>query len=165
VPKIYLSLGSNVNREEMLRECKKQLQHHFSDLHISSVYENPAIGFVGDDFYNCVLAFDTELSLEALVNILASIQCDLAGRWDAHQFNDRTIDIDLLLYGDYASDNLDVKLPRADITDYAFVLRPLAELAPNEQHPLLKKTFQELWQAFDQGSHSLKKIDFNWDTA
>ena len=165
MPKVYLSLGSNVNREKMLRECKKQLQTHFSQLHISSVYENPAVGFVGDDFYNCVLAFDTELSLEALVNILASIQRDLADRWNEHRFNDRTIDIDLLLYGDYVSDNVADKLPRADITDYAFVLRPLMELAPTEQHPVLKKTFKELWQAFDQDAYVLTPVDFNWDAA
>lgn len=163
MPKIYLSLGTNVNREKMLRECKKQLQKHFANTQLSPVYENPAIGFSGADFYNCVLAFDTQLSLEELIKILAATQLALDKKWNENEFSDRLIDIDLLLYGDYVSDNLDDKLPRQDITRYAFVLKPLTELAPNECHPILNKTFQQLWLEFDQTAHPLKVVNFDWD--
>ena len=155
---IYLSIGSNVNRVKNLQLAIDQLGERFSGLQISSVYENRPVGFAGDDFLNLVARADTDLAPAGVVRQLEEIH-DIAGRDRlGDKFAPRELDIDLLLYDDLVTDSPDLKLPRPDILDYAFVLRPLAEIAPQLVHPLTGKTLAAHWAEFDQASHPLRPV-------
>lgn len=156
---IYLGLGSNIDAEKNLRLAVHELRKKYGDLDVSAVYRSAAVGFEGDDFLNLVVGFRSE---DGLLEIIAEIERlhNLVGRargsdkWEA-----RPLDIDLLLYNDEVIDELPVRVPRSDILEYSFVLRPLAELAPDLAHPVTGKTMLSHWQAFDANSHPLALVD------
>lgn len=147
--RVYVGLGSNIEPRENLRLGVAELERRFGPLELSPVYRNPAVGFDGPDFWNLAAAFE---SAETPASLVAQFQAihDLAGRnRQAGGLVSRTLDIDLLMVGDVVQD--DPPLPRADILDYAFVLKPLSDLAPALEHPLTGRTMREHWQAVDDG--------------
>ncbi len=160
---IYVSVGSNVEAVKNVQSGVLALQRDFGALRLSRVYESEAVGFEGENFLNLVVAAEAAgLSVMAVSRLLSDIE-------DAHhrdraspRFSPRTLDLDLLLYGDevYAADG--VSLPRDEITKNAFVLAPLAELAPNLKHPVLNQDYQTLWDAYDKASQRLWPIEFSW---
>lgn len=155
---VYVSAGSNVAPVENLRLACRELRKCFGELEISGVYRNPAVGFAGDDFLNLVLRFRTDESPAAIIAELERLHV-LAGRVRGPDpFSSRTLDLDLLLYGDAVLSDSVIRVPREDIRKYAFVLGPLAELAPELRHPLTGETMAELWAAFDQSAHPLQRI-------
>lgn len=157
--RVYLGLGSNVSPEHYLRLGVRELRRRFGGLDVSSVYRSKAVGFDGEDFLNLVVGCDTADSPAAVHGAIEHIH-SLAGRKRAEQkFADRTLDIDLLLYGDLILDDPDLQLPRRDILEYSFVLRPLAEIAPGVVHPLTGRTIADHWNAFDAGAQPLKRVD------
>jgi len=83
---------------------------------------------------------------------------------DSQKFSARTLDLDLLLYGDTIIDDGSLQIPRADITRYAFVLEPLAEIAPLLKHPQLQKSYAELWEALPKAGIRQKRIVFDFAT-
>ena len=157
MPRVYLGLGSNQHPESNLRLCARELSRRFALDAVSSVYRNRALGFDGDDFLNAVACIETSESAARIADELDEIH-GLAGRERGPSaFVSRTLDIDLLLYGDEIIPERDV--PRADVLEYSFVLRPLAELAPELRHPQTGRTMAEHWADFDQSAHPLEKID------
>ena len=155
---IYLSIGSNINRVENLRLAIDELRKRFSGLQISSVYENRPVGFEGKDFLNLVVRANTDMQPDRVAKQLEDIH-ELAGRdRQGEKFAPRELDIDLLLYDNLVVDLPGIKLPRPDILEYAFVLRPLAEIAPSLVHPLTGKTLADHWASFDQASHPLRPV-------
>ena len=146
---VYVSAGSNIDPERHLRAACLRLDEKFGPLSLSSVYRTKAVGFDGDDFLNLVVAFSTDLDVHAVKSYLDDTET-LAGRArSAGSFSPRTLDLDLLLYGAEIIDEPAVRVPRADILKYAFVLAPIAELAPDLRHPVDGRTMRELWSAFD----------------
>lgn len=155
---VYVSAGSNVEAEKNLRLACSEFEGLFGSLCRSSVYRTKAIGFDGNDFLNMVVSFSTRLSLDSLMTELERIEI-LSGRIpEAPPFSPRTLDLDLLLYGEQVVDSPQISLPRADITKYAFVLGPMAELAPGLRHPRNGKTMRELWAAFDRGKQPIQRL-------
>jgi len=155
---VFLGLGSNVDPQQNLRLAISELRRRYGSLEISSVYENAAVGFEGSDFLNLVVRLDSDESPADMHEHIESIH-DMAGRERGKaKFMSRPLDIDLLLYDDLVLDEPPIKLPRADILEYSFVLRPLRELAPDLVHPETGRTMDEHWQAFDQGVHPLKRV-------
>ncbi len=156
---VYLGLGSNIDPEENLRLGVRELRCTFGEIDLSAVYSSAAIGFDGADFLNMVVRLQSRDSPRAIQGQAESIHV-LAGRdRSSDQYSSRPLDIDLLLYGDELIDEPDLKLPRCDVLDYSFVLRPLAELDPGLMHPRTGKTMAEHWQAFDASRHPLRLVD------
>jgi 2-amino-4-hydroxy-6-hydroxymethyldihydropteridine diphosphokinase len=151
----YISIGSNIERDSHIRAAVKALRVHFGSLTLSRVYENRPIGFEGDNFYNLVAAIDTVESPEAVTTILHDIERQQGRKRGPSRFSSRTIDLDLLLYDNLLSEQTTLRLPRPEVDEYACVLRPLAELAPETRHPRNGETFSALWARFDQATQPL----------
>lgn len=160
MPRIYVSVGSNIEREQHIRSGLQDMRQQFGPLVCSPVYENEAVGFDGDDFYNLVVAFDSELDADSLVGMLKDIELNNGRQVGEKKFAPRTLDLDLLLYGDEIINQGRVQVPRDEIEKYAFVLAPLADLIPDTPHPLTGTTYAQLWRQFESSQSPLKQIDF-----
>lgn len=147
--RIYVSIGSNVDRRRNISACLHDLRQQFGDLQVSAIYENKAVGFEGDNFFNLVVGFDSDREVTELGPIFRDIESEHGRVRGGERFSSRTLDVDLLLYDDLVLKQQGMDVPRDEITRYAFVLRPLAELAPSLIHPELNKTMKELWQDFE----------------
>ena len=155
---VFVSIGSNVDRERNVRAGVRCLRDRFGDMRLSSVYESEPVGFVGGRFFNLVAQIDTEESYRDVIGALRKIE-DSGGRdRDAPRFSPRTLDLDLILYGDLVLEDDGTDLPRREIVTSAFVLGPLAEIAGDRHHPILKSTYRSLWDAFDRAEQALKKV-------
>ena len=155
MPDVYLGLGSNLRPADNLRLAVRELADRFTLKTVSPVYRNAPVGFDGEDFLNAVAHVQTEMPAVAVCGELELIH-DLAGRKrSADSFVSRTLDIDLLLYGSDIIDQPPVRVPRNDILRYGFVLRPLADIAPDLTHPVTRKTMAEHWSEFDAHGHRL----------
>jgi 2-amino-4-hydroxy-6-hydroxymethyldihydropteridine diphosphokinase len=160
MPWVWLSLGSNIERERHIRQAVHALRSSHPDAVLSSVYESEAEGFEGKPFYNLVMGFETDETPSVLVGRLRDIEA-ASGRVRGQQkFGDRTLDIDLLTYGDQVLKRDGLILPRDEITRYAFVLGPLAEVAGGQRHPVVGQTYGALWEAFDKAANPLRPVDF-----
>lgn len=159
---IYLSLGSNVDRHKNITAALDALAALFGVLQISAVYESKSVGFDGSNFFNLVVGAGTDLSIAELSETLKRIEDDNGRKRNGPKFSPRTLDIDILTYGDFVGNENGIELPRAEITTNAFVLLPLAEIAADALHPQLQKSYRDLWAGYDQNSQSLWSIDFEW---
>lgn len=144
---IYISVGSNTNREHHIRMAVLELSAAFGELSLSSVYESEAVGFRGDAFYNMVIGARTNRSVAECVTVFKAIEDKYGRVRGGEKFCGRTLDLDLLTYDQLVCDE-PVELPRAEIVENAFVLWPLAEIAPDAQHPISKLSYQTLWQHY-----------------
>ena len=155
---VYAGLGSNIDPEDNLHLGVRELRARYGDLQLSAVYQSKAVGFDGDDFLNLVARFETDSPPETICEEIERIHT-LAGRdRNGGQWKSRPLDIDLLLYDDLIVDERPVRIPREDVLEYSFVLRPLAELAPDLRHPVTGKTMHEHWKGFDSASHPLEVV-------
>lgn len=156
---IYISLGSNVNKEHYLRQALIALKIHLTEFEHSSVFESEAVGFAGNNFYNSVVGAQTQIPLAELCQLLKQIERDNGRTDNDKKFSPRTLDLDLLFYDDVICD-VPAQLPRDEITKNAFVLQPLAEIAPDFYHPTAKQTIAQLWNAYNNPKQKLWKVEF-----
>jgi 2-amino-4-hydroxy-6-hydroxymethyldihydropteridine diphosphokinase len=161
VAQVYLGLGSNIDPETNLRLGSAELRRHYGELVISNTYRNAAVGFDGNDFLNLVVGFDSDEEPLEIQQCIETIHA-MAGRQRGEdKFASRPLDIDLLLYGDLVIDEAPLRLPRSDVLEYSFVLRPLAEIAPELEHPVSGRTMLDHWQECDTAGHPLTLVDVN----
>ncbi len=153
----YIGVGSNVDAPRHVRSALHALRERFGSVVCSSVYRSRAVGFEGDDFLNLVVALQTDLPLQGLIDELRAIEAANGRSRSDARFGPRTLDLDLLLYGDLVTRD-PVVLPRSEITRYGFVLGPLAEIAGDLRHPVTGHNYAELWQAFDRGAQPLERL-------
>jgi 2-amino-4-hydroxy-6-hydroxymethyldihydropteridine diphosphokinase len=156
---VYVAVGSNVEPERHLAVAARELRREFPDARFSPWYRNRAVGFEGDDFINFVAGFTTTLPIEDVLPRLHAIEELCERPRGAPRWAPRTMDIDVLLYGDEIRDEPHLKLPRPDLLRRAFMLGPLADLAPDLLHPTEKLTIGELWKRFDRAAHPLVEVD------
>lgn len=159
---VYISLGSNINREYHINCALDALDKYFAPLRVSQAYDCEPVGFSGDNFLNLVVGFECIHSIDELAIILRKIEDDNGRVRTGPKFSSRTLDIDILTYDDVVDNVNGVELPRGEITENAFVLLPLSNIAPNELHPELQKTYHQLWQQYDKQHQQLSMIDFSW---
>jgi 2-amino-4-hydroxy-6-hydroxymethyldihydropteridine diphosphokinase len=160
--RVYVSIGSNIDRERNIAAALRLLESAFGPLEQSSVYESDAVGFTSAPFYNLVVGFDTSQTPRAIQAALHRME-EASGRVRTTSLSARTLDLDLLLYDDLVTTAHGMVLPREDITRYAFVLAPLAEIAGTRRHPVTGDRFADLWARFDDANQSVSRI--HWPTA
>ncbi len=155
---VFVGVGSNVERERRLAEGLSRLHRQFGRLRLSPVYESAAVGFQGNPFFNLVVGFETELSPPMLVASLRDIEIACGRGPNAPRFAPRPLDLDLLLYGDLVVEQADLHLPRPDILQYGFALKPLADLIPQRRHPVIGYTYSALWTQFKGAGKELRAV-------
>jgi 2-amino-4-hydroxy-6-hydroxymethyldihydropteridine diphosphokinase len=162
---IYISLGSNIEREHYVKQgllsLAKAFELPFEKLILSSLFECEAVGFEGPIFYNMAIGINCSHSIEDVASILREIEFSHGRDHNAKKFSPRTLDLDLLLYDNLIIDQ-PAQLPRDEITKNAFVLWPLSQIAPQLNHPILKQNYQELWLKFNKTSQQLSIVDNCW---
>lgn len=141
--KVYLNIGSNIDRDHNIRSCMQQLQMNYPDIIFSTIYETKAFGFDGDAFYNLAAVLDTHLSVDDFEKYLKTLENQHSRQRDSVKFSSRTLDIDLLLYNDLILQP-ERDIPRKEILKYPFVLFPLEEIAGKLVHPELGITIAEI---------------------
>ena len=157
VPSVHLCIGSNIDAKQNLELALNELQKRFGELDKSSVYRSKAYGFDGDDFLNMVVALHSALTPTEIYEQLEDIQRIFGRNREARGYASRTLDIDLLLYDDLVIDQPPIRLPRADVLRFSFVLGPLAEIAAELRHPETHQSYQEHWNNFDTDSHPITR--------
>ena len=153
-----LSLGSNVDPERHIAIAFAALRERFGDIRASVAYRTPAVGFAGADFVNAAAVIATDLDVLALNDWLHALE-DAHGRdRSGPRFGDRTLDIDIVLFDDLVcSGPGNLRLPRGELR-HAFVLRPLAEIAPDVVEPVSGRTLAELWAGSDERGVAMQEV-------
>jgi len=158
----YISIGSNIDKDKNIQASLLALENLFGKLILSSIYESEPVGFSGDTFYNAVVGFDSELDIKTVTKNLRLIELDQGRTRDCKKFSARTLDLDLLLFGDLVLSDGRLQIPRDEIERYAFVLEPLAEIAGTLRHPVSQISYAELWAKFDKSNLEQKRVSPPW---
>ncbi len=160
---VYVSLGSNVQRDRNIRLAVKEMRAAFGNLSLSPVYESASVGFDGSDFLNLVAGFETNNEVHEVVQELRVIEDRLGRDRSQPRFSPRPIDLDILTYDGLIIDEPGIQIPREEILQNAFVLKPLCDIAPDSVHPLVKQDYQALWLAMASDAPRLELYELSLD--
>ncbi|MBF4435238.1 2-amino-4-hydroxy-6-hydroxymethyldihydropteridine diphosphokinase [Vibrio sp. V19_P1S1T109] len=142
---VYVGVGSNIERRKHIEAAIEELSTIGNQLQISTIYECASVGFNSAAFYNLVVALETRLSLSDFVAQLRAIESRWGRDPQAKKFQDRTLDLDIILFGEEISAQ-DPELPRSDIFKYPFVIQPLYDLLPERIVPNDGRSVRQIWQ-------------------
>ena len=154
----WLGLGSNVNAETNIRAAIGALDERFDAVELSPAYASTSVGFEGDDFINLVARVETDMSPLELRQYLRDLEDHYGRKRDVPKFSDRSLDIDILLYDDLVVLSPVLEIPRAEITKYAHVLKPLVDLDPDLLHPTKRCRLREIWTNSGLNDADLKPL-------
>ena len=160
LPKAYISIGGNIDPQRHIENALQRIQQDFSNMVMSTVFESKAVGFEGDNFLNLVISLDSHMDVGELNEYLHALE-DVEGRerLNGKSWDSRTLDLDILLFGDECGLIDGVELPRDEILDHAHVLLPLAELAKELIHPPTGKTYSQLLNEVDFFGQEIWPVD------
>ena len=159
---VLVAAGSNIAPVANLRRALEVLARHYPRLRCSRAYRNAAVGFEGEDFVNLVVGFDTDDDLATVMGQLHAAEAACGRARNAPKWAPRSMDLDILLYGDRVCDEPGLVLPRPDLLRRAYMLGPAAEIAPDTVHPTLGRTLAELWREFARHEHPLVPVNLGW---
>jgi len=162
VTQVLVAAGSNIEPVANLRRALDVLARHYPRLQCSRAYRNAAVGFEGEDFVNLVVGFDTGADVQSVLAHLHEAEAECGRERNAPKWAPRSMDLDVLLFGDRVCDEPGLVLPRPDLVRRAYMLGPAAELAPATVHPTLGVTLADLWRDFAQGEHPMAAVDIEW---
>ncbi|USD41559.1 2-amino-4-hydroxy-6-hydroxymethyldihydropteridine diphosphokinase [Vibrio sp. SCSIO 43135] len=145
----YIGVGTNIDREKHVEAAVAELSQIGDNLKLSTVYECPTVGFDSAPFYNLVIELETSMSFTQFTQTLRNIELRWGRSEFAKKFQDRTLDLDVLLFGERVSSEKP-ELPRSDIFKYPFVIQPLYELCPNRIVPQDGRTIAQIWHQFGE---------------
>jgi 2-amino-4-hydroxy-6-hydroxymethyldihydropteridine diphosphokinase len=155
---VYVAAGSNVEPLKNIEKAVAELARVLGPLTVSPWYQNQAVGFAGDDFINLVFGFDTQRDVHETQRQLREVET-LCGRpRDAPKWAARSMDLDILLYGELLLDEPQLKLPRPDLLVRPYMLGPLADIAPDLRHPTAGLSIAQLWARFDPIAHQMTAV-------
>ncbi|MBL8266236.1 2-amino-4-hydroxy-6-hydroxymethyldihydropteridine diphosphokinase [Steroidobacter sp.] len=155
---VYVAAGSNVQPEHYLSVALRAMAAAYGPLTLSPAYRNQAVGFAGDDFINLVVGFHTEDPVTEVRQQLQKIEAACDRPPGAHKWAPRTMDLDILLFGELISNEPGLIIPRPDLLKRPYMLKPMADIAPDVRHPTLGQSMRELWAGFDAGGHSMLEV-------
>lgn len=159
MPTVFIGVGSNIDKHIHIPGVIDELSEKFGDIIVSPIYESVAEGFNGENFYNLVIAIETEMSPHDIRQYLRDLEAQHGRVRDSkNQFISRTLDLDQILYGNQQINDAWVNVPSSDITNYPFVLKPLTDIAGEMIHPILRRTFNQLWDSFDKQNLNLQQV-------
>ena len=158
----YLSVGSNIDPDKNLIVCLDELASSYDKLRVSSVYESASVGFNGDPFLNLVVHVEGSRTLPQLLAKLKEIETDHGRDRASLRFSGRTLDIDILLFDNLLGHHHGLILPRPEISENAYVLWPLSELAPDLVLPGGKKTMKDMWDGYERSKQLIEHVQFSW---
>jgi 2-amino-4-hydroxy-6-hydroxymethyldihydropteridine diphosphokinase len=156
--RVFVAAGSNVEPEKNLERACAEIAHTWPDAHFSRAWRNAAVGFEGPDFINLVVGFSAAQPLHFVIEKLRGIETNCGRPRYAPKWASRTMDLDVLLFGDRVEKTTDYTLPRPDLLKRPYMLGPLAEIAPDFVHPTEHKTIGELWAEFDRDGHPMQEV-------
>ena len=156
--RVLLSLGSNLEPERHLRAALGELRAQFGELAVSPVYRTEAVGFEGPAFLNLAVGLDTDWTPQQLDDWLHALEDRHGRRRDVARYSSRTLDVDIILFGDLVVQGPGhLQVPRDELR-HAFVLAPIADIAPDALHPVSGKTMAGLWQAHPEHGTDLQRV-------
>lgn len=157
----FVAIGTNIDPHARMLQAAKALKRSFSDVRFSKCYRNPAFGFDGPDFFNAVAGFSTALAIAQLLQELREIEAQCGRQACAPKWEPRAMDLDLLLYDAVVGTGPGYTLPRPDLLKRAYMLGPLAQLAPELLYPPSGPTIGDLWRAFARADGSLFALELD----
>jgi 2-amino-4-hydroxy-6-hydroxymethyldihydropteridine diphosphokinase len=160
---VNVAAGSNVAPFVHLPRALDHLERHFAPLRVSGAYANVAVGFTGADFVNLVVGFETSLPVQEVIARLHEAEAACGRTRNAPRWGPRSMDLDILLFGDTVCAEPGLTLPRPDLLRRPYMLGPAAELAPDLVHPTEHRTLADLWRDMQQREpHALRPVDIGW---
>jgi 2-amino-4-hydroxy-6-hydroxymethyldihydropteridine diphosphokinase len=158
MPEVFVAAGSNIEPLRHLQAALAGLERSYAPLRISPAYQNKAVGFEGDDFVNLVVGFSTHDSLERVRTRLQEIETDCGRPRDAPKWAARSMDLDILLYGNEVRNEPGLVVPRPDLVKRPYMLKPMSDIAPDLMHPTAQRTMRDLWDVFEGKDHAMEMV-------
>ncbi len=158
MPHVFVAAGSNVEPLKNLRLALTELARSYAPLQVSPAYRNQAVGFEGEDFINLVVGFTSDEDIHRIRERLQEIEAACGRPRNAPKWAPRSMDLDILLFGDAVSDEPGLILPRPDLVKRAYMLKPLADIAPDLIHPTRQQTMRDLWNDFADKTHAMTVV-------
>ena len=156
--RVAVSIGSNLERERNVKDALTALGKTFGKLSRSPVYESAAYGFNGRSFYNLVVVFKTSLDVRAVREKIQAIENQQGREMGENRSGSRSLDLDLLLYDDAVFHDQGLDVPRQEIFEHAYVLKPLADLLPATPHPVTGESFADIWFRLGSNQETLSVV-------